>query len=226
MSSAGHLLRRVLAETAEVQRVARRAAFLASVKAAAWKGGATVDVQLHPSLVVGKDVTVTVDPGTRSVMRFGAGCLLGDRVLIALKGGQLLVGDEVDIRRDCVLSITGRLRIDGQSPISWGCVFHCSEDIHLETRVGLAEQVTVADSSHFFVDATSHFWHNVKKSPVRIGENTWLCPKATVTRGADIGTRCIVGSGSVVTGVVPDDHLATGVPAVVRPLPTPWTSET
>lgn len=224
MSSAGALARRAVAAQATAARALRRARFVAQVRKAAWEAGATVELDLADDLLVGRDLRVTVDPGTHTVLRVGAQSRLDDRVTLMLKGGALLAGDRVEVRKDVVLNLTGTLRIDGDTPISWGSVLHCSNDIHLERMVGIAEQVTIADSSHYFTTPDQHFWHNVKKGSVRVGGNTWICPKATLTRGADVGRHCIVGSGSVVTGVVPDGSLASGVPAVVRPLPLPWRS--
>jgi acetyltransferase-like isoleucine patch superfamily enzyme len=206
------------------QRVRRRL-FIARVRVAAARVGAQVELDLAPDLFLGKGIQVTVDHGTRTVVRLGAGSRLEDRVLLMLKGGALLGGDRVEIRRDVVLNLTGTLRIDGDSPISWGSVIHCSNDVHLERMVGIAEQVTIADSSHYFTTPDEHFWHNVRKGSVHVGRNTWICPKVTLTRGADVGAHCIVGSGSVVTGVVPDGHLASGIPATLRPLPLPWAVE-
>jgi acetyltransferase-like isoleucine patch superfamily enzyme len=218
----GGVAREVADASIATSRKVRREAFLARVRAAAWKASATVDVQVAPDLLVGRDVRVTLDPGTHTVVRIGAGCKLEDRVLLALKGGQLLMGDRVELRRDVVVNVTGRLQFDGDTPVSWGSVIHCSHDIRFERMVGIAEQVTVADSSHYFTEPDTHFWHNVREGSVRVGTNTWICPKAVLTRGADVGAHCIVGSGSVVTGVVPDGHLATGVPATSRPMTLPW----
>lgn len=222
MTLVGGVAREVADASLFASRRARRQAFVARVKAAAWKASATVDIEVAPDLRVGRGVRVSVDPGTHTVVRFGPECVLEDRVLLALKGGQLLAGDRVELRRDVVLNVTGRLVIEGDTPISWGSVIHCSNDIVFERMVGIAEQVTVADSSHFFTEPDVHFWHNVRTGSVRVGSNTWLCPKSIVTRGSDIGRHCIVASGSVVAGVVPDGHLASGVPAVTRPLPLPW----
>lgn len=225
MTFVGGVAREVADASILLGRRARREAFVARVRAAAWKASATVDIDVPADLQVGRDVRVTVDPGTHTVVRFGPGCRLEDRVLLALKGGRLLAGDRVELRRDVILNVTGTLRIEGETPISWGSVVHCSNDILIERKAGIAEQVTIADSSHYFTDPEEHFWHNVRTGTVRIGRNTWLCPKSVVTRNSDVGSHCIVGSGSVVAGKVPDGHLASGVPAVSRPLPLPWREE-
>lgn len=200
----------------------RRAVFLARVQIAAELAGARVDVEVADDLLVGRDVRVTFEPATVNTLRIGRGSRIEDRVLLMLRGGSLLAGERTELRRDVVLKVEGRLRLDGDNPISWGSVVHCSNDVHLEHMAGVAEQVTIADSSHFFTTPDRHFWHNVRPGSVRVGRNTWVCPKVTLARGADVGTHCIVGAGSVVTGRVPDGSLASGVPAVARPLPLPW----
>jgi acetyltransferase-like isoleucine patch superfamily enzyme len=205
-------------------RRARRAAFLARLQATAELAGATVDVDLAPDVRIGRGVRVELGPATHNVLRLGPGSLLDDRVLVKLKGGTLDGGPRTEVRHDVVLDIDGVLRLEGRNPLSYGTVVHCSNEILIEEMAGIAEQVTIADSSHFFTTPDEHFWHNLRTGRVRVGRNTWICPKVTLARGADVGSHCIVASGSVVTGVVPDGSLASGVPATVRPLPLPWRS--
>ena len=87
--------------------------------------------------------------------------------------------------------------------LSWNSVIHCSNRVTIEEMAGLAEQVTVADSSHYFTTPDDHFWHNVRLGEVSIGRNTWICPKVTLARGA-------LGSGRA-----PHDR---GLPCGNRPL--------
>lgn len=201
----------------------RRAAFIIRTRLHAASVHASVDLQIAPDVRIGHGVRVEVMPWTHNVLRIGPRSSLGDRVLIQLKGGTVHLGDRVEIRRDCVLNVAGTFVAEGDTPISWNSVIHCSTDIRLARMVGLAEQVTLADSSHFFTEPDAHFWHNVRTGPISVGRNTWLCPKVTVTRNVAIGAHCIVGAGSVVVSDVPDGSLASGVPADCRPLPLPWT---
>jgi acetyltransferase-like isoleucine patch superfamily enzyme len=223
MSSAGHALRVTLGTVDRTTQRARRAAFLARVRKAAWQVGAKIELDVAADLLVGRDLSVAVEPLSRSVLRIGPRCRLDDRVRLLLRGGELLLGDTVDVRPDVVFSVGGSLRIDGDSPISYGAVFHCSNDIHLERQVSIAEYVTLVDSSHFFTTPDEHLQHNLRKGSVHVGHGSWLCPKVTATRGTDVGAHSIVASNSVVVGPLPGGVLAGGVPAVVlRPLSLPW----
>ena len=200
----------------------RREVFVARVRASAIWNNATVDLDVADDVRLGRNVRVWVQPWSHSVLRIGPGNTLEDNVLIQLKGGQVLLGPCVELRRDVVLNVAGRLELHGNNPVSWNSVIHCSNRVTIAEMAGLAEQVTVADSSHYFTTPDDHFWHNVRLGEVSIGRNTWICPKVTLARGAAVGNHCIVGSNSVVVGEVPDGSLASGVPAVIRPLPLPW----
>ena len=55
---------------------------------------------------------------------------------------------------------------------------------------------------------------------VTIGRNVWIGMRSIVLKGVTIGDGAIVAAGSVVTGDIPSNTLAGGVPArVIRTLP-------
>lgn len=204
---------------------ARRKALVAQIKAAAVWGNASVDLRIDHDVRIGRGVRVTIEPWSHNVLHVGFGSWIDDGVLVQLKGGQVLVGPRVQLRRNMILNVAGRLECLGDNVVSWNSVIHCSNEVSIGRHTIIGEHTTIADSSHYFTAPEDPVWHNVRKGSVRIGENTWVCAKATFGRGADVGSHCIVGANSVVTGEVPDGSIASGVPAVVRPLRLPWTTE-
>ena len=55
--------------------------------------------------------------------------------------------------------------------------------------------------------------------PVTIGDDAWIGGGAIVCPGVSIGSRCVIGAGSVVTRSIPDDTFAAGNPCrVIRRL--------
>lgn len=50
---------------------------------------------------------------------------------------------------------------------------------------------------------------------IRVGNNTYFGTDCVILPGTRIGSNCIIGSGSVVRGVVPDDSVVFGNPARV-----------
>lgn len=201
---------------------ARRLRLAAMVRAAAFRVYSEVDLRIAPDVLLGRAVRVTVAPNTRNRLWLGPNARLGDNVRIMLNGGSVELGPRAELRRDVVANVSGELRMGTDTVISWGSVLHCSQRIELADMAGLAEQVTVADSSHYWTTPDEHFWHNVRRGEVFIGRNTWICPKVTITRNSRIGDYCLVASNSVVTGAVPDRSFASGIPAQVRPLELPW----
>lgn len=201
---------------------ARRLRLLAGVRAVAFRGYAEVDLRVAPDVQLGRGISVTVAPNTRNRLWLGANARLGDRVRVMLSGGTVELAERAELRRDVVANVSGDFRMGPDSVISWASVVHCSQRVELAEMAGVAEQVTIADSSHYWTTPEEHFWHNVRRGEVYIGRNTWVCPKVTVTRGARIGDHCLVASNSVVLGDVPDGSFASGIPARVRPLSLPW----
>jgi acetyltransferase-like isoleucine patch superfamily enzyme len=220
-AGAGQVRAAASAVDAAVQS-ARRARLIAAIRAAAFRVHAEVDLTVAPDLWLGRDVRVTIEPHSRNRLAIGSGSRIEDRVLIMLKGGDIQLGPRVELRRDVVVNVAGRLILRGDNPVSWHSVIHCSERVELAEMAGCAEQVTIADSSHYWTTPDEHFWHNVRTGEIYIGRNTWICPKVTLARGAHVGDHCLVASNSVVAGKVPDGSFASGVPATARPMPLPW----
>ena len=55
--------------------------------------------------------------------------------------------------------------------------------------------------------------------PVTIGSDVWVGGAAIILPGVTIGSRCVIGAGSVVTRDIPDDVFAAGNPCrVIRKL--------
>jgi acetyltransferase-like isoleucine patch superfamily enzyme len=203
----------------------RRAVLLARVRVSAVWHRATIELDVAPDLRVGRDVRITVQPGTHNVLTVGPRSYFDDRVLILLKGGTVRLGPQTGLRRDVLLNVPGNLEFVDTNVLSWGCVLHCAESVRFEPMAGAAEYVTVADSTHYFTEPMAYFYDNVRTAPIVVGANTWLCPRSAVTMGVTIGDHCIIASNSVVTADVPPGHLASGVPAtMVKPIRLPWTS--
>ena len=55
--------------------------------------------------------------------------------------------------------------------------------------------------------------------PVTIGNDCWFGANVVVCPGVTVGDNCVIGAGSVVTGSIPANSFAAGVPArVIRPI--------
>jgi acetyltransferase-like isoleucine patch superfamily enzyme len=193
----------------------RRQRFRARVALSARLASAHIDVSVARGVRIGRGVRVRVASGASGALHIGAHSSLGDNVEIRLTGGRLRIGEWVEIRSGAAFMVGGELELVGPNLVSWGVVIHCDERVHLAPQAVASEHVTITDSAHEHVDGA---WHldAVRTAPVAVGRDTWIGAKATITPGVTIGDRCVVGAGAVVTRPVPDDHVATGVPAQIR----------
>jgi acetyltransferase-like isoleucine patch superfamily enzyme len=121
--------------------------------------------------------------------------------LRTMAGAHLSIGDHVGLNGT---SITCRRRID----IGSGTI--------------VAANVVIVDSDfHRQWPPEERFFEPGQESdrPVSIGRNVWIGMGSMVLKGATIGDGSIIGAGSVVSGAIPSDVLAAGVPArVIRTL--------
>lgn len=194
----------------------RRRRFLARVAVAARLSAAQISVVVHPTAQIGRGVRIQIDHGVSGALQIGAHSNIGDAVEIRLNGGELRIGEWVEVRRGAALMVAGTVELVGPNLVSWGVVVHCDEHVRLARHVVVSEHVTITDSTHQHVEGS---WHldNVATAPVKVGADTWIGAKATITPGVTIGERCVIAAGAVVTHDVPDDHVAVGVPARARP---------
>jgi len=149
-------------------------------------------------IIIGREVVLV-----SSSIRATAATLLGPVRLHALsETAAILIGDGVGLNGT---SITAR-----------------SRTIRIGDHSMFAPNVVVVDSDfHSIWPAENRpyspgFEHD---ADVTIGRNVWIGMRAIVLKGATIGDGAIIAAGSVVTGDIPGNVLAGGVPArVIRPL--------
>jgi acetyltransferase-like isoleucine patch superfamily enzyme len=184
---------------------------------------APIELDVAADVRLGRHVRIELEPGTSNLLRIGPECQVLDRVLIMLKGGEVVIGRDARLRRDCTLNVSGRFEMGDRTMLSFGCIVHCADEVVLETMVAVGDYATIADSRHFFTAPDTWVYDNLETAPVRIGTNTWVCPRAAIAAGVTIGSHCIIASNSLVKRDVPAGHQATGVPVDdVRPLRQPW----
>ena len=90
---------------------------------------------------------------------------------------------------------------------------------------GFAEFLTIEDNvviaARTFIILHDSALNNISGDPIRVGkvtlkEQAYIGANVTILPGVTIGSKAIVGAGSVVTRDVPDGMVAVGNPAAVR----------
>ncbi len=107
----------------------------------------------------------------------------------------------VDIGRDCGFS---------------GTIISSASRISIGNRVMCGANVTITDTDGHAVDSQERQGGVPGRSaPVLIGDDVWLGMNVTVLKGVEIGSRTVVGAGSIVSQSLPSGVIAAGQPAVV-----------
>lgn len=201
----------------------RRLLFVARIRALAFVKRTKVDLEIGPGFQLGKRVVVKVAPRSTVKVRFGPHCRVGEGALLLLTAGSLWCGEDVQLRRFNVVNVVGDIRLAGGNIFSFGSIIHCAEKIHLGQWSGCGEYATIVDSTHFHTEPDVCISRNTATAPVVIGDNVFICPRATVNRGVTVGDFAIIGPNSVVNKDVERGMFVSGVPAKpIRPIDLPW----
>ena len=134
------------------------------------------------------------------------GIALGDNVyvgrnsIVYCKGGNITLGNNVNISANCIIFSSNDLEMKQGSMVGAYCYLLSGGEYDYKSELPFAQQTGMGT-----------------KGPLTIGENCWFGARVTVLDGASIGNNCVIGANAVVTRPVPSDSIAVGVPAVARP---------
>jgi acetyltransferase-like isoleucine patch superfamily enzyme len=177
-------------------------------------------------ILVGRHVTLR---HPRKI-RLGAGVFLDDGVVLDAKGDTnrgIELGDRVFVGRHSILYCK-----NGDLLIAAGCSISSNCTLFSSNRLTVGEGTVIGAYSYLLsggeYDSSPQAGPFAQQSgmqtvgPLTVGPDAWIGARVTVLDGANIGRRCVIGAGAVVTRPVPDGSLALGVPArVVRSLEKP-----
>lgn len=106
--------------------------------------------------------------------------------------------------------------------INYSCTFLDVSPITLGNGVWIGANVTLATPDHPLVAEERlprdypDGRHDLEYSaPIVIGDGCWICSGVTICGGVTIGENSVVAAGAVVTGDIPANSIAAGIPARV-----------
>jgi acetyltransferase-like isoleucine patch superfamily enzyme len=143
------------------------------------------------------------------------GCIrLGDNVKINSRFGSNLVGLINPAVFQCLDG--GTITIGNNSGLS-SPVLSSRSSITIGERTLIGGNVRIFDHDYHSLDYTKRCGKetagDVKTRPVSIGNNVFIGTNAIILKGVTIGSRAIIGAGSVVSCDVPADEIWAGNPA-------------
>lgn len=142
--------------------------------------------------------------------------ITGPRVRVLVEpGGRLDIGHRCRIDRDVEIVVQpgATLTLGDDVYIGHGSVLVCAESLKIGDDTMLADMVCVRDVNHRRLPGLPLRESGIETRPIVIGRDCWLGSKVTVVAGARIGDRTTVGANAVVTGELPGNCVAAGVPA-------------
>ncbi|MGB0114232.1 MAG: acyltransferase [Ilumatobacteraceae bacterium] len=157
---------------------------------------------------IGANSVICFPPNTifnEQYIRIGSGTMFGPQATLSagMIPGQTMVSDPV-------ISVGDRCLFGKGS----GIVGHLS--ITIGDDVWTGHHVYITDQNHGYEDLDLPISQQVMpERPVSIGDGSWIGHGAVVLPGAQIGRHVVIGANSVVTGTIPDNAVAAGVPARV-----------
>lgn len=145
---------------------------------------------------------------------------LRGRVRLSCRG-QVVLGEGVSLNGtvvpiELVTYGSGRIEIGEHTFINYGSSIAARASVKIGSHCHLGHYLFVMDNDQH--DVVRHT-EVPRSAPVIIEDNVWIGSKVVILPGVRIGTRAVIGAGSIVTRDVPPRCVAAGNPArVIRHL--------
>jgi maltose O-acetyltransferase len=145
--------------------------------------------------------------------------------------GTLLIGDGNKFGYPLAFHLgNGRIQLQARTPDAeivigennWfnnNVSLYALQSVRIGNNCLVGELVSIMDADfHEIEPATRNRSAGVVK-PVVIGNNVWIGNRTMILKGAKIGDNSVIGTMSLVTGEIPANCIAAGVPTkVIRPI--------
>ena len=105
--------------------------------------------------------------------------------MAALNGGEILIGDNVSINRNCILV--------------------CHDSISIADNCAIGPNTVFYDHDHKFDE--NGIAPGFNTAPIVIERNCWIGAGVTILRGTHIGEGSVIGACSIVSGNIPPHSL-------------------
>lgn len=125
------------------------------------------------------------------------------------------IGDNVRICSSVKIIGAGSLEIGDNTWIGPETFISASSSIKIGSNCDIAPRVFIGDGTHELTPNRDRVADIETCHPIIIGDGCWICADATIIAGVEIGKKCVVAAGAVVTKSFEDLTMIGGVPAKV-----------
>src|SRR5271154_6589523 len=131
--------------------------------------------------------------------------------------GEVVLGEGVSLNGtvvpyELVTYASGRIEIGNHTFINFGSSIAARTSVKIGSRCHLGHYTFVMDNDQH--DVVRHA-ELPQSDPVVIDDHVWIGSKAVILPGVRIGSRAVIGAGSIVTKDIPPRCVAAGNPARV-----------
>jgi acetyltransferase-like isoleucine patch superfamily enzyme len=156
----------------------------------------------------------------KSMIKVGRSKIARTASLDVEKGGQIMIGDDCEVRHHAVLEVSGRyngtIEIGNHSVVGVGNWLQGSGRIQIGNDVIIGPYVAIVSTNHSYKDASIP----VAQQPLTTGEviiedDVWIGAHCTISQNVRIGAHSIIGANSFVNTDIPPFSVAVGSPAKV-----------
>lgn len=123
-------------------------------------------------------------------------------------------GRDLRLGRNLSFYNPSQINLGSRVHIAYGTCFIADAPIQVGDEVSFGPYCVVVSSNHVRRDGSFRDAEPAR-APISIGRGAWLGAHVTITAGSTIGSGTAIGANAVVTGALPDNVLAAGLPARV-----------
>lgn len=110
----------------------------------------------------------------------------------------------------------GKLSIGKNTWIGPQVMICVSDSVLIGSNCDIAPRVYIGDGTHNITTSADRIANEELTLPIIIGNGCWLCANSTILAGVNIGDKCVVAAGAVVTNSFEGNKiLVAGVPAKI-----------
>jgi len=133
---------------------------------------------------------------------------LRERIIRELFG---IAGDAIWIEPPFYCDYGSNITLGSKVFFNFNCVILDPASVIIGSNVLFGPGVQVYTFTHPISASDRRTWHEFAQ-PVEIGSDVWVGGGAIICPGVRIGSRSVIGAGSVVTNDIPEDMFAAGNP--------------
>ncbi|MCY1518516.1 2,3,4,5-tetrahydropyridine-2,6-dicarboxylate N-acetyltransferase [compost metagenome] len=156
----------------------------------------------------------------KSMIKIGRSKVARSACLDVERGGQIVVGDDCEIRHHAVLEVSGRY--NGSIEIGNHCVVGVGNWLQGSGRIKIGDDVIIGP--YTAIVSTNHQYEDanvpVAQQPLTTGEviiedDVWIGAHVTIAQNVRIGAHSIIGANSFINKDVPPYSVVVGAPGRV-----------